>query len=140
MTSPITRRVRKSGAPPRRIVVADDSASLRTTLRLLLEGGAPNVEVVEAADGFAALRILDERGADVLICDLAMPGLDGRKLNQILGTRADRPDVIVMSGTPPARGEAWAHDSIIGWLEKPFEPADLIALVFGPAAARQTAS
>ena len=109
-------------------------------MRLLLECGGPNVEVVEASDGFEVLRILDEAGAEVLICDLAMPGLDGRKLNQILAGRSDRPDVVVMSGSRPTLGEAWAHDSIIGWLEKPFDPAELLELVFGPAAARQTAS
>lgn len=137
---PTSRRVPKSGVPPRRIVVADDSASLRTTLRLLLSCAAPNLEVVEAVDGFAALRILDEGGVDLLVCDLSMPGLDGRKLNQILAARPDRPDVIVMSGSRRSIGEAWVHDSIIGWLEKPFDPEALLELVVGPAAARQTAS
>ncbi|MCB9597491.1 MAG: response regulator [Sandaracinaceae bacterium] len=137
---PITRRVRKSGVPPRRILVADDSAPLRTTLRLLLSCSAPDVEVLEAADGFAALRVLDEGGVDILVCDLTMPGLDGRKLNHILASRPDRPDVIVMSGSAPARGEAWMHDSVIGWLEKPFDPDALLELVNGPAPARQTAS
>ncbi|MCA9606123.1 MAG: response regulator [Myxococcales bacterium] len=135
---PTTRRVRKFGAPPRRIVIADDSASLRTTIRLLLST-TDGPEIVEAANGFEALRILDDGGADLLICDLAMPGLDGRKLNQILATRIDRPDVVVMSGSRPTHEEAWAHDSIIGWLEKPFEADDLLALVF-PTRARQTAS
>lgn len=137
---PITQRVRKSGVPPRRILVADDSAPLRTTLRLLLTCSAPDLEVLEAADGFAALRLLDEGRVDLLICDLSMPGLDGRKLNHLLASRADRPEVIVISGSAPSGGEAWVHDSVIGWLEKPFAPEALLELVNGPSAARQTAS
>ena len=137
----VTRRIRKLGAIPRRVVVADDSAAMRTTLRLLLEDAAPGLDVVEAADGFGVLRALDEGPVDVLVCDLSMPVLDGRKLMRMLAERPDRPDVVIVSGAPPAPGDAWQLDTIRGWLEKPFDPRTLIALVLGaPPPSAQTGS
>jgi DNA-binding NarL/FixJ family response regulator len=62
---------------PLRIVIADDQASVREGLVLLL-GGLPDIEVVGAAgDGERALELVAEQQPDAILLDLHMPVLDG---------------------------------------------------------------
>ena len=64
-------------APPLRIVIADDQASVREGLVLLL-GGLPGIEVVgAAADGDQALSLVADHEPDAILLDLHMPVLDG---------------------------------------------------------------
>jgi DNA-binding NarL/FixJ family response regulator len=66
-----------SASPPLRIVIADDQASVREGLVLLL-GGLPGIEVVgAAADGEQALRLVAEQKPGAILLDLHMPVLDG---------------------------------------------------------------
>ncbi len=71
------------------ILVCDDDAGVRYTLREILEAG--DMEVVEAADGEAALEHLRTSRADLLITDLRMPRLDGMKLLRRLGSSSSPP-------------------------------------------------
>jgi DNA-binding NarL/FixJ family response regulator len=62
---------------PLRIVIADDQASVREGLVLLL-GGLPGIDVVgAAADGEQALNLVAEHQPDAILLDLHMPVLDG---------------------------------------------------------------
>ena len=62
---------------PLRVVVADDQASVREGLVLLL-GGLPGIDVVgAAADGEQALALVAEHQPDAILLDLHMPVLDG---------------------------------------------------------------
>jgi DNA-binding NarL/FixJ family response regulator len=62
---------------PLRIVIADDQASVREGLVLLL-GGLPDIEVAgAAADGEQALALVAEHHPDAILLDLHMPVLDG---------------------------------------------------------------
>jgi signal transduction histidine kinase/ActR/RegA family two-component response regulator len=68
------RRARPLGTP--RILLADDETVVREVLAGQLEDAG--FEVMQAADGGAALELLDGGHCfDVLVSDLAMPGLDG---------------------------------------------------------------
>jgi DNA-binding NarL/FixJ family response regulator len=83
----------QAGAPLR-IVIADDQASVREGLVLLL-GGLPGIEVVgAAADGEQALALVAEHKPDAILLDLHMPVLDG-----IGATRrmvAEHPEVAIV--------------------------------------------
>ena len=59
-----------------RILIADDNSTFRKALRSLLEP-ADHWEIVEAANGEEAVCKTIELRPDVVILDLAMPGLDG---------------------------------------------------------------
>ena len=62
---------------PRRVVIADDQASVREGLVLLL-GGLPGIDVVgAAADGEQALALVAAQQPDAILLDLHMPVLDG---------------------------------------------------------------
>jgi DNA-binding NarL/FixJ family response regulator len=62
---------------PLRVVIADDQASVREGLVLLL-GGLPGIDVVgAAADGEQAVALVAEHQPDAILLDLHMPVLDG---------------------------------------------------------------
>ncbi len=63
---------------PLRILLVDDDEAFRSVTAIALE--TEGCVVNEAADGFAALEALQRDHPDVIICDLNMPGLDGREL------------------------------------------------------------
>jgi DNA-binding NarL/FixJ family response regulator len=82
------------GGPPLRIVIADDQASVREGLVLLL-GGLPDIEVVgAAADGEQALELVAEHKPDAILLDLHMPVLDGIGATRRLA--AEHPGVAIV--------------------------------------------
>jgi DNA-binding response OmpR family regulator len=61
------------------VLVVDDDTDARLLLRVLLEG--EGVDVVEAADGAAALKVVQaRRDLRLVVLDLHMPGLGGREV------------------------------------------------------------
>jgi DNA-binding NarL/FixJ family response regulator len=61
----------------KRILLVDDYASIRESLRILLEK-VPGVEVIgEAEDGRIALELMHKLLPDIVIMDICMPLLDG---------------------------------------------------------------
>ena len=115
-------------APPSRILVADDDATNRDLLgrRLARDGHT----VTFAADGRAALGLLQAGGQDLVLLDLLMPELDGYEvLRQMKASPALRDLPVLMIS---ANGE---HASVgpciaIGaddYLSKPFDPVLLRA-------------
>jgi DNA-binding NarL/FixJ family response regulator len=87
MTSP-------AAGAPLRLVIADDQASVRQGLVLLLDG-LPDIEVVgAAADGEQALDLVAELKPDAILLDLHMPVLDG--IGAIRRLTAEHPEVAIV--------------------------------------------
>ena len=79
---------------PLRVVIADDQASVREGLVLLL-GGLPGIDVAgAAADGEQALELVAEHQPDAILLDLHMPVLDGIGATRRLV--AEHPDVAIV--------------------------------------------
>ena len=79
---------------PLRVVIADDQASVREGLVLLLSG-LPSIDVVgAAADGQQALALVAEHQPDAILLDLHMPVLDGIAATRRLA--AEHPAVAVV--------------------------------------------
>jgi two-component system response regulator NreC len=77
-----------------RVVVADDHATIRDALKLLLNG-QPDIEIVgEAADGQQAVAAAVDLRPDVLLMDVSMPGLNG--LHATSAIRKAAPSVKVL--------------------------------------------
>jgi CheY-like chemotaxis protein len=124
---------------PVRVIVADDEPDVRLLLRLqLLTAG---MEVVgEAADGSEAVAALADTGADAVVLDLLMPGVNG--FEAIPRLREIDPDVVIVAYTAVAGDFVRDQMAAAGvtLLLKSGESAPLLrALRAGLAARRATA-
>jgi len=82
---------------PLRIIVADDQASVREGLVLLL-GGLPGIEVVaSAANGERAIELVAQHRPDAILLDLHMPVLDGTEATRRLTAEYPRVAVVVLT-------------------------------------------
>ncbi len=102
------------------VLVVEDDPGVRYTLRELLEEA--EMQVAEAGDGQAALDWLAEQHADLVISDLAMPGLDGMGLLRGLAAMPGAPKVIVITahGSERAAVEAMKLGAF-DYFAKPFD-------------------
>jgi DNA-binding NarL/FixJ family response regulator len=83
--------------PEIRVVVADDHALVREGVRALLDG-CPDIAVVgEAADGLQAIEQCRLRQPDVLLLDVAMPGLGGLEAALAVRRECPRTRIVVLS-------------------------------------------
>ncbi len=119
--------------PGVRVLVADDHAANRELVRLFLAGiGA---EVIEAADGEAAVELAAGHPFDVILMDLRMPGLDG--VGALARIRAqDGPNLAtpVLAFTADAESASDNRLQAVGFdgvVAKPVDPGQLIAEVLG---------
>jgi DNA-binding NarL/FixJ family response regulator len=83
--------------PKIRVVIADDHAILREGVRALLQLH-PDIEVVgEAADGKAALAEVERLDPDLVLMDIAMPGLGGIEATIELKKLGRRAKILILS-------------------------------------------
>jgi two-component system chemotaxis sensor kinase CheA len=107
-----------AGRAKRRILVVDDSITTRTLEQSVLE--AAGYEVLTAVDGADGWRILQERGADLVVTDIEMPRMDGFALSQAIRASKrfkDVPVVLVTALETPehqARGLEVGADAYLG--------------------------
>ncbi|MFJ9112391.1 response regulator [Streptomyces sp. NPDC102283] len=82
---------------PVRLVIVDDDQLVRMALRLVIDGEPDLTVVAEAADGNAAITVVDEQRPDVVLMDVRMPGLDGLGATRELLTRPSPPRVLMLT-------------------------------------------
>ena len=76
------------------VLIADDSASMRLSVRMLLEGRHKQLVVHEAVDGVDALEKAKKSKPDLILLDLAMPRLNGAEAATVL--KCDMPETPVI--------------------------------------------
>jgi CheY-like chemotaxis protein len=105
------------------LVVDDEEAVCRLVSRMLAEAGFHVVEAHCGDEAVALLSTLNGR-VQLVLSDIAMPGMTGTQLAAILASRYPRTPVILMSGQgePPA-------DCPDLFLPKPFTPEALLDAV-----------
>lgn len=82
---------------PIRILLADDHTLIRAGLRSLLQG-LPDIQVVaEASDGREALALVEAHRPDVMLMDIAMPGLNGLQATALVAREYPETRVIILS-------------------------------------------
>lgn len=118
-----------SGERPRHILIADDDASIRRMLAVLLE--REGYRTSAACDGAETLEAMRTRPVDLVLLDLMMPKVTGWDVLAERATSADlsRIPVIIITA---ARGNDVAKiplDASCVLLTKPFELDSLCALV-----------
>ncbi len=119
-----------------RILVVDDEAGLREFLSDSLE--LDQHQVVTAKDGLEAARLLDERGFDLVLTDLKMPGMGGIDLLRKLRAEQPEVEVIVMTahGTVDNAVEAMKLGAF-EYLQKPISGPDELRLLAARALERR---
>jgi len=109
-------------------VVAEDSALLRAVAcRTLLEHG---YDVHAVADGLEALEVIRRTRPDVVLCDVAMPRLDGYGVLDAMKAdpaTADTPVVFLTSHTRSDQAAEGLRRGAYDYLRKPFDGVELIA-------------
>jgi two-component system response regulator HydG len=113
---------------PVRVLVVDDDAGVRYTLREILS--SEGLLVDEAADGAEALARFEAQPTPLVVTDLRMPNLDGMELLRALAARSPAPRVVVITAHGSERQaveamKAGAYD----YFRKPFENEELLAVV-----------
>ncbi len=122
---------------PIRILVVDDDPHIREVLRFALEQAGMVVE--EAADGAAALAMLERRSYDLVVLDVLMPELDGLEVcRRVRAQTSDEPSGGAGCASPilflSSRTEE--VDRVLGlelggddYMTKPFSPRELVARI-----------
>jgi len=117
-----------TAAKKRRVLIADDEPSMRTTLADILADNGFDVSTAE--NGLAAVAMCEQQEYDVVLMDVRMPGLDGveafRRIRQSLADVR----VILMSayGEEDLKHEA-LQAGAIAFLDKPLNLETVIQLV-----------
>ncbi|GGV00450.1 response regulator [Streptomyces spectabilis] len=114
---------------PGRVLVVDDNKVIRQLIRVNLE--LEGFEVVTAADGAECLDVVHQVRPDVVTLDVVMPRLDGLRTAARLRADPRTRDVplVVVSACTQYEVEAGLDVGVDAFLAKPFEPAELIAVV-----------
>ncbi len=130
-----------AGAPSslaeQRVLVADDIETNRGVMRLFLQ--PLGVEVVEVADGAAALGALAEGKFDAALLDINMPGMDGAEIAARIrrgeGGRADIP-LLAVTADSAASGIDTSRSGFDGIITKPIDPRQLQNTLIGAIRSR----
>ncbi len=115
---------------PVRVLLADDHALFRQGVRRLLES-CGDVEVVgEAETGEQTVRLVEDLAPDVVLLDVAMPGLSGIDAARMIKSRSPRTGIIMLT---VHADEEYLFEAIkagaMGYLLKDCTPDDLIRAI-----------
>lgn len=83
---------------PIRVMVVDDSASVREGLAISLEAYPDLKLVAEASTGAEAIRLCQQVQPDIILMDLAMPGVDGVEATRAIRTACPDVQIVVLTG------------------------------------------
>jgi two-component system chemotaxis response regulator CheY len=115
---------------PKRVLAVDDSLTIRQLIKMALSRAG--YEVVEAEDGAKGLQKASTETFDLVLSDINMPNMTGiemlrglRKLAQYKFT----PIVLVTTESQPEKKLEGKAAGATGWIVKPFEPEQLLAVV-----------
>jgi two-component system response regulator FlrC len=115
-----------------RVLVVEDNAAIRASLALFLEHEGFDVVAVEEFD--RAQQLIESERFDTLITDLDLPGGTGLDLLALARRFRPRMRSILMTGYGcSAVRKRVTEMGLSAYLEKPFEPKDLLSALAVPA-------
>ncbi len=121
-----------------RVLLVDDHAVVRVGFRLLLQS-VPDISVVAEADsGEAACRMYIEFNPDVVVMDLAMPGMGGLEALRRIRAHHGQARVLTLSAhDDPMHARRALQEGALGFLSKRSAPEALLEAVTAIAAGRR---
>ncbi len=115
------------GARPLAVVADDEDDILALFAAALTSAGC---DVAQARDGESALRLVRERQPEVVVLDIAMPGLDGLEVLRRLRadpSTAELPVILVSARAQEADVRLAYEEGASKYISKPFSPRELAA-------------
>ena len=117
--------VEREDTPKRRVLIVDDEAGVRESLRMVLKS---DYEVLAAASAPEARDMLAANAVDVLLLDIIMPGVDGMQLLEELRSRHPQLPIIMLTATKTVKTAVQAMKlGAFHYITKPFDVDDLRA-------------
>jgi two-component system nitrogen regulation response regulator NtrX len=118
--------------PKPRILVIDDDAGIRDSLKMTLEYN--DFECIGAATGQEGLTLAERESPDLVLLDIKMPGMDGMDVLGRLRSMDESIPVVMISGhgTTSTAVEAIKRGAV-DFLDKPFESTDRLLVTIGNA-------
>src|SRR6266404_976203 len=109
--------------PKSRILVIDDEAAIRDSLRMTLE--YEGYEFIGAATGQEGLALAERESPDLVLLDIKMPGMDGIDVLGRIRSQNESLPVVMISGhgTTSTAVEAIKRGAV-DFLDKPFDSID----------------
>ena len=121
-----------------RVLLVDDHAVVRTGFRLLLQSLAEISVIAEAESGEAACQRFFELEPDVVVLDLAMPGMGGLEALRRIRARHPEARVLALSAhDDPMHARRALREGAMGFLSKRSAPEALVEAVTAVAAGRR---
>ncbi len=111
-----------------RILIVEDSPTMRSLITSSLEELEGAVKIVEVGSGFEALRHLPREHFHLIVTDINMPDINGLELVSFVKSNAayrDIPLVIVSTEGSERDRDKGLELGADAYLVKPFEPSDL---------------
>jgi two-component system, chemotaxis family, chemotaxis protein CheY len=114
-----------------KVLVVEDSSSMRAYLTTIIEGGteAYDLEVVEASSGFEALKSLPHHKFDAILTDINMPDINGLELVSFLKNHPTYRSIPIMVISTENTEEDRKRAAALGaeeYLCKPFQSGELV--------------
>lgn len=110
--------------PPLKVLIADDEPLAAERLQLLLARSEGVDLVGTASDGEAAVRLAEGLQPDVMLLDIAMPGMDGIDVARALANRRPSPAVVFVTAFDQFAVAAFEVEAV-DYLMKPVTPERL---------------
>ncbi len=111
----------------KRVLLIDDEARVRTSLKMVLE---PNYEILQAADAQEGLEAFRKEGPDLVLLDVILPGTDGLAVLETLRSESRMTPVIMLTGTKSVKTAVDAMKlGAADYLSKPFDVEELRIVV-----------
>jgi CheY-like chemotaxis protein len=115
---------------PQRVLVVDDSSTVRSVIRKVLLASRCKLEAEEAGDGSEAIQLAKKQRFDIVFLDCQMPGIDGFATLNVLKSAHPDMKVVMMTGTRDHRIEDRARiEGAKDFLFKPFFAKDIDAVL-----------
>jgi CheY-like chemotaxis protein len=115
---------------PTRVLVVDDSGTMRSIVRKILSASRFTMDIHDAAEGRAALELLRGGKFGMVFLDYNMPGLNGFETLSEIKRETPNVAVVIMTSTLEAGvAERARAAGALAFLKKPFYPSDIDAML-----------